>query len=324
MSSIKDFILTTTKASDSQEVEVIQSLWSGYGKISRYALSGSNLKTVIVKNIIFPNESNHPRGWNTNASHERKVKSYQVETAFYNDYNHLCNDDCRTPKLISSKTIGAEQVIILEDLDAIGFPVRKTDLTVEQVKVCLKWLANFHATFLNKKPEGLWGTGTYWHLATRSDEFTVMNDTPLKQAAKDIDQLLNSCEYQTLVHGDAKVANFCFSNDLKKVAAVDFQYVGGGCGIKDVAYLMGSCLSENECERYEKELLAYYFFELEITLSNVHKNINFKKLEKEWMLLYSIAWADFTRFLMGWMPTHQKINGYSKMMVDEALKTLNY
>ncbi|MBL4670160.1 MAG: DUF1679 domain-containing protein [Flavobacteriales bacterium] len=324
MSSIKDLILTATKASDCQEVEVIQSLWSGYGKISRYILTGSDFKKIVVKNIIFPTQPNHPRGWNTNVSHERKVKSYQIETVFYNNYNHLCDNDCRTPQLIGTETIGAEQVIILEDLDAAGFPVRKIDLTIEQVKVCLKWLANFHATFLGEKPENLWETGTYWHLSTRSDEFIAMNDTPLKQVAKDIDQLLNNCKYQTLVHGDAKVANFCFSKDLKEVAAVDFQYVGGGCGIKDVAYLMGSCLSENECERYEQKLLDYYFNELKIALDKTDKHFIFKELEKEWRDLYPIAWADFTRFLLGWMPTHQKINSYSKKMIGKALKNFNY
>lgn len=322
MSNVKDFILKATNDSHCEEVEVIQSLWSGYGKISRYQLAGAEMNTVIVKNIIFPTQSNHPRGWNTSKSHNRKVKSYQVETAYYTSFNDLCNSACRTPRLISSNTIGEQQVIILEDLDVAGFPVRKSELTIEQIKVCLNWLANFHATFMGQQPKGLWETGTYWHLETRPDEFAAMYNTPLKGAAMDIDTLLNNCKHQTLVHGDAKVANFCFSEDLKKVAAVDFQYVGGGCGMKDVAYLMSSCLSENECNIYENELLTYYFNALEIALDEYHIDLNFRALEEEWSMLYSVCWADFTRFLMGWMPTHQKINGYSKLKVEEALRAL--
>jgi Ser/Thr protein kinase RdoA (MazF antagonist) len=60
-----------------------------------------------------------------------------------------------------------------------------------------------------------------------------------------IDQVLNNCSYQTIVHGDAKLANFCFSKE-GAVSAVDFQYVGGGCGMKDVAYFLGSCLTGKE------------------------------------------------------------------------------
>ncbi|MDG1475582.1 MAG: DUF1679 domain-containing protein [Vicingaceae bacterium] len=323
MKNVKDFILSATKASNCEEIEVIQSLWSGYGKIARYQLTGVEAKTVIVKHIIFPTETNHPRGWNTNNSHIRKVKSYQVETVFYENYNSICTHECKTPKLLGSTTVGEEQVIVLEDLDTVGFPIRKSILTIDQVKVCLKWLANFHATFLNVKPDNLWKVGTYWHLETRPDEFKEMNDTPLKQAAATIDELLNSCQFQTLVHGDAKVANFCFSKDLKEVSAVDFQYVGGGCGMKDVVYLMGSCLTGNECEQYETELLNYYFGELEKTLHKYDNELNINKLKLEWSFLFSIAWADFERFLIGWMPNHQKINGYSKLKVEEALKQLD-
>ena len=79
------------------------------------------------------------------------------------------------------------------------------------VKNCLFWLATFHATFMNNSAEGLWDVGTYWHLATRPDELASMEDGKLKNAAAAIDQMLNNCKFQTLVHGDAKLANFCFA-----------------------------------------------------------------------------------------------------------------
>jgi hypothetical protein len=319
MLSVNQVISKITNAKNAQEIEQVQSLWSGYGMISRYALTDSKLKTVIVKNISFPNHANHPRGWDTDTSHKRKVKSYEIETEWYKTFADLCSNECRIPKCYGIEKIDNEQIIVLEDLDAAGFPIRKSILTKNEVKVCLKWLANFHATFLDVKPKNLWEVGTYWHLATRPDEFKEMIDSPLKQAAHQIDEILNNCKYKTLIHGDAKVANFCFSDDKSKVSAVDFQYVGGGCGMKDVAYLLGSCLSENECNIYEKELLDYYFIELKNTLSKNNKYQEFNQLEKEWRHLYIFAWSDFTRFLMGWMPTHQKINGYSKIQVEKVL-----
>lgn len=315
-------ITKLTKSDKAYKIEQIQSLWSDYGKIVRVGLEGGILKTVIAKHIVLPNQSNHPRGWNTDNSHQRKVESYKVEMNWYKNYSNSCNDACRVPKCYGIKSVGDEQLIVLEDLDAAGYSLRKSYLTIDETKLCLKWLANFHAQFMNEQPEGLWEVGTYWHLATRPDELKAMNNGKLKESATRIDDLLNNCKYKTLVHGDAKVANFCFNNERNRVAAVDFQYVGGGCGIKDVVYLMGSCLTKIECEAHETELLDYYFLELETALGKTVKLRKFNELKIEWSGLYVFAWTDFTRFLMGWMPTHQKVNSYSEKLMLEALSRL--
>jgi len=146
-----------------------------------------------------------------------------------------------------------------------------------------------------------------------------MKEGALKQAAVKIDQILNNCQYQTLVHGDAKVANFCFSSNLKKVAAVDFQYIGGGCGMKDVVYFLGSCLDEQECELWQEELLDHYFNELKIGIDKSNKKISWQALETEWRKMYPVAWTDFYRFLLGWMPTHYKINSYTERLAEDVI-----
>jgi hypothetical protein len=321
---IEALIHKTLKATEIKELETIQSLWSGYGKIIRLGIKGvPAFNSAILKHIILPQEQEHPRGWNTNLSHQRKLKSYLIEMNWYALYAEQCNDDCRVAKCYHSEIIGEEQLILLEDLDASGFPIRKSDLNINEVKVCLKWLANFHATFLNVTPKELWEVGTYWNLSTRPEELAAMKNTVLKEAAIQLDELLNNCEFKTIVHGDAKVANFCFSEDGNKVAAVDFQYVGGGCGIKDVVYLLGSCLREEDCELFDKVLLSYYFNELKKAIIKQEKTFNFTALEKEWRYLFPIAWTDFNRFLDGWMPTHQKLNGYSENLEKEVLKKIN-
>ena len=320
---IEAIILKTINADAIEVQEVIQSLWSGYGKIERLSVKGvANYDSLILKHIVLPRQQNHPRGWNTNISHQRKLKSYQIEMSFYKHFANQCDVDCRVAYCYHSEVLGDEQFILLEDLDAAGFPVRKSHLNLNEVKVCLMWLANFHATFIQKEPEGLWEVGTYWHLVTRLEELAAMNNISLKKAAVQLDELLNSSQFKTIVHGDAKVANFCFSADGEQVAAVDFQYVGGGCGMKDVIYLLGSCLDEEECELFEQELLDYYFIELKKGIDKQQKTINFVALEKEWRDLFPIAWTDFNRFLDGWMPTHQKLNGYSKNIEQEVLKKL--
>ncbi|MEP0265483.1 oxidoreductase family protein [Dokdonia sp.] len=316
-----NYLLKITSSTECREVEVIQSLWSGYGSISRYQLDNASFPTVVVKQISLNTSGEHPRGWNTEFSHNRKVQSYKVETHWYEQWGQLCTDDCKIPKLIGSFTEGTHQWIVLEDLN-LHFPLRKEQLHLTEVKACLTWLASFHMTFLNHKPVGLWEVGTYWHLQTRPDEFNTMEHQELKSKAHIIDTSLNECTYQTIVHGDAKLANFCFSEDGREVAAVDFQYVGGGCGIKDVAYFLGSCLSSSECEVYEKELLDFYFSALKHAFDTSTSSIDFKALESEWRKLYPIACTDFTRFLLGWMPSHQKINTYSLNIMNSVLSSL--
>ncbi|MDH3982074.1 MAG: ecdysteroid 22-kinase family protein, partial [Kiritimatiellaceae bacterium] len=246
----KDITLKATGATKIVESEIIQSLWSGYGIIVRCGLQGSELESVVVKHVHWPDAVHHPRGWNTNLSHERKVKSYQVETAWYHQWASRCDDTCRIPECLALETHGDEVFMVMEDLDAAGFGERRSVVSDTELKACLSWLAHFHATFMGEAPSNLWETGTYWHLKTRPEELNELTDKKLKQAASAIDRKLKECPFQTFVHGDAKLANFCFSND-GTVAAVDFQYVGGGCGMKDVAYFLGSCLAETECERQE-------------------------------------------------------------------------
>ena len=315
---VKTQLIEYFRAADAVELEVIQSLWSGYGTISRWQLVGAEVNSVIVKHIALPEKSNHPRGWNTAISHQRKVTSYEVEMAWYKNLAATSNSNCRIPRCYFSETEGEHQIMVLEDLDAAGFELRRSNLTVEETKLCLVWLANFHATFMHKNSAGLWKEGTYWHLETRPDEWEAMQEGWLKSNAKKLDEKLKNCQFQTIVHGDAKVANFCFSNDMKSVAAVDFQYVGGGCGMKDLVYFLGSCLTELECEKHEDELLEYYFR----ILKKETAHVDVEALEQEWRSMYALAWADFTRFLLGWSPTHQKLNGYSIAMVGRAKKLL--
>jgi len=310
----KSIILKETGASALVEKENIQELWSGYGKIIRLGLENAPTESIVVKHVNLPKPKTHPRGWNTDVGHQRKLKSYQVETTWYNTYSK--KSTATLPKCLVTATQNDELLIVLEDLDEAGYPLRKQNLTWEEITSCLAWLAKFHASYLGKTPDGLWEVGTYWHLKTRPQELAILHDQRLKEAAPTIDEKLNSCKYKTFVHGDAKVANFCFSKD-GQVAGVDFQYVGGGCGMKDVAYFIGSCLSEKDCERLEAQILDTYFerFQIELGARN-------EELEKEWRTLYRVAWADFHRFLKGWSPDHWKINSYSERITTEVINNL--
>ncbi|MDG5800862.1 DUF1679 domain-containing protein [Marinilabiliaceae bacterium ANBcel2] len=303
-------------------VENIQSLWSGYGSIQRLFFKGGDYPSLVIKHISYPEEMNHPRGWNTSVSHQRKLHSYQVEIEWYKNWRNRCTDSCYAPSCLGVVQQDNEILILLEDLNSKGFPLRAKTLDLEEMEICLRWLAHFHGTFINCDPSGLWPIGTYWHLDTRPDELKLLADKKLQQAASGIDSALNKAKHKTLVHGDAKLANFCFSNDMTKVAAVDFQYVGGGCGVKDVAYFIGSCLYEADCEKHEIQLLNIYFKHLKDAISNGNNGVVFDELEQEWREMYPYAWADFHRFLKGWSPGHWKINSYSEKMAKKVIDHL--
>ncbi len=301
-------------------VEPIQALWSGYGEISRVSLKGR--LPVVVKHIQLPDQVMHPRGWATDLSHQRKVNSYEVERSFYQQYSAMCDGVCRVPRYIGSKGASSGTLLVLEDLNTSGYSRRVASLNKTEIRSCVIWLANFHARFLGLSPEGLWQKGTYWHLDTRPDELNALTDIALKKAASALDRALIEGIPQTLVHGDAKSANFCFSECGDAVAAVDFQYVGGGCGMKDLAYFMGSCLDERECESQEGWILDDYFSALRRALAQLNSAVDADVLEASWRNVFPIAWADFHRFLKGWSPGHWKLNSYSEKMCRKALAML--
>lgn len=286
-------------------IDTIQKLWGGYGTLNRVYFSDS--KTIIIKQISFPSKSNHPRGWNTEKSHFRKVKSYEVERDWYK-YRLGDFTNAKTPNYICSGQFGENIYFIIEDLQQSGYKSFEK-INFNQVKLCLKWLASFHTSFLNTPPTDLWKIGTYWNLDTRADELEALEDLELKHKAKEIDLILKEAKYQTIVHGDAKLSNFLFTDN--QVAAVDFQYPGQGVGVKDLIYFLSSIYNSDELFQNEKKCLDMYFYYL-----------NNEKVEKEWRTLYSVAWCDFYRFLKGWSPDHWKIHEYSLSMRDKVLKCL--
>jgi aminoglycoside phosphotransferase (APT) family kinase protein len=186
----------------------------------------------------------------------------------------------------------------------------------------LRWLAQFHARFLGHPPEGLWKVGTYWHLATRPDELVAMKHGRLRQAAAAIDARLSAARYKTIVHGDAKLENVCFGGVGDSVALVDFQYAGGGVGVKDMAYFLSSCLAPHECNPQIPGYLDEYFAALRVALATSRPAPDLDELEREWRALFPLAWVDLYRFLLGWAPGQYDPDPYSDAVVDDVLTSL--
>ncbi len=312
MSRELDWVAGVTGATSARRGERIQSLWSGYGEIVRVELTGADVETVVVKWVQPPARV---RGAKKDASHARKCRSYDVETTWYRSFASRCDDTCRVPRLIGAESANEEWLIALEDIDAAGFPERRREPGSSGMDACLRWLAAFHARFLGVAPEGLWKHGTYWHLATRQDELAAMEDAELRSAAPLLDRRLRACAFQTLVHGDAKPANFCFARGGAAVAAVDFQYVGGGCGMKDIAYLLSD-------DPAEARWLDAYFVHLRSALDRRAERVDVDALEREWRGVYPIARADYHRFLAGWAKEHWRRDAHAQKLTRDVLRTL--
>ncbi|QIZ77867.1 phosphotransferase [Ferrimonas lipolytica] len=301
MTDIDTLLRTKLNSGSAQLIETVQSLWSGYGAIERWQL---DYRTVIVKRISPPNDVDHPRGWSSDLSHQRKLRSYQVEQLWYQQVASSLPDNVIIPQLLFAVRDGDLQLLVLEDLAAQGFDCALANPSLEQIGLCVQWLARFHAHFMGDVPQGVWQQGGYWHLDTRPEEWAVMNNLELQAAANAIDAHIQSATYKTLVHGDAKLANFCGSSDA--VAALDFQYVGAGIGVRDLAYFLGSLFADDELAMQQPRWIDRYFEALAQALAL--KGIDSAPVEAEWRALYDFEVADFARFLDGWAPDHWKIN----------------
>jgi hypothetical protein len=291
--------------------ERVQTLWAGYGELLRVEFEDGPTATAIVKLVRPPAPTA-----SSDRAHTRKLRSYDVETVWYHRFAPRCDARCRVAALLGSRAQDDERLLVLEDLDAAGFSKRTSDPAASELDACLAWLAALHARFLAVAPEGLWETGTYWHVATRPDELARTTDPALRDAASRIDALLEGCTHRTILHGDAKEENFCFGP--RGVAAVDFQYAGGGCGMKDVAYLLyGRWGSETEARA-----LGAYFRHLRAALAQDRAPVDPEAVEREWRALYPLACADFCRFLAGWAPAQWARDASAQARAREALAAL--
>ena len=306
---IKSQICTSVSADSITNIDTFKTVWSGFGALHRVYFS-CKTKPIVVKSICLPSEINHPRGWNSRLATARKLKSYRVEQHFYAYVSHHLNTN--TAKFIGLFEEANTQYLVLSDLSINEFKsIAEHDL--EAVKRILDWLAHFHVENLGNCDENLWQQGSYWHLATRPDEFNAISHQGLKLSAQSLDAALRLCPYQTIIHGDAKIANFMENEEA--VVGYDFQYTGKGVGIIDVILLLSSAFNSDELFAYETELLADYKTSF-LKYCQEYKIDNGDKVMTCWLHLYATAWADFARLLDGWSPGHWKLHDYTWSQVD--------
>lgn len=154
---------------------------------------------------------------------------------------------------------------------------KRSELNKQQVDAALDWLSGFHRAsrklitrdlddFLRPPLEEakrrqagqgsgtkLWLNGGYTYLATRLKEYAALAEdqysewaalcVPTTPGGQSIAELAadfltpRGREYETLIHGDVKSQNLFTTKCGREVAFYDFQYVGLGLGVCDLAKL---------------------------------------------------------------------------------------
>ncbi|PWY99998.1 hypothetical protein BCV70DRAFT_103743 [Testicularia cyperi] len=245
---------------------------------------------------------------------------------------------CGVPKLFAaSERDDKTQVLLLQDLTQ-DYPVlteRRATLSEQQVDKAIEWLATFHATFWNVESpktglaaqgtgcpppllaqdwngEGLWQQGGYSYLATRMDELRSVDSRDgewgsagLHEASElpfAVDWCLNNPHDRrrlSLIHGDVKAANMAFSEDSTRMAMYDFQYVGKGLGVQDLAKFLTTSIGSRYLKQENGEvklLRRYHSILCEQLPQAVATAYPFQDLMQDWEL----ALVSWVRFLAGW------------------------
>ena len=188
---------------------------------------------------------------------------------------------------------GRELEMLLTDL-RVTHPLRFSRGSFDEAVAGLELLASIHAAFYETPlPEGLWPEGSYWRLDTRLDELAQTDDPRVVRSARGIDLRLRGIirredgqeerrvARRTLVHGDPKGDNLLLSEPgsiyssassgssssgagspgvtpVITAAAYDFQYCGGGLGVRDVAYFLCSAVDSRTLGAREDDLVTAY------------------------------------------------------------------
>ncbi|KAI2628745.1 phosphotransferase enzyme family protein [Hypoxylon sp. NC1633] len=144
----------------------------------------------------------------------------------------------------------------------------------------------------DKSGTKLWLNGGYTYLATRRKEYAALAEdedsewsaafcAPVNSRGQSISEMAANFlaprgrDYETLIHGDVKSENLFTTKSGGEVAFYDFQYVGIGLGVCDLAKLFtcsvpmnlligyaGRVPNELPMDDGEKRLLEYYYAKL--------------------------------------------------------------
>ncbi|TPX18584.1 uncharacterized protein E0L32_002441 [Thyridium curvatum] len=362
----------------------LQALWAGYGHVCAIEARGKSAETTErwckelgddvycadrdTFRLILKFVSPPPAVDSQDEGHLRKIMSYQVEQAFYEEVAGGLDESTVVPVcLVSTRSSPALEGVaelrhvtatLLTDLRP-KFPIageKRAALNERQVSAALNWLARFHGNYWKgpvshfdrlvlppleeyrrRNPGGnrehgwvgdaLWLNGGYTYLATRRTEYSYLAEDESSEwstafcdpvaegqaasTAETVAEFLTpkGRPFETYIHGDVKSENLFSTEDGQQVAFYDFQYVGMGLGVCDLAklftcsvplsMLVDSAVTEHSLPmgKGEKQLLEQY---RETLLENRHARGNFQYDWDVFVRHWECALVDWCRFQASW------------------------
>lgn len=291
----------------------ICSLWKGYGHVYHIeATDCDNVRRdVIIKHVDIPTTSGSVES--LSEDHLRKVHSYAVESVFYKELSEcMIESGVNVPRMYCVEgeigSQGGTMSIAMEDVRNLGphYQRKANVLDMEEGKALLDWLARFHAVNWKAVPTeggtmGLWSEGSFWQLDSRTTEFGQIEDDwrMLHTIGQYVHEQLQRSSFRTVIHGDAKSANFFFyktGGATVSIAGYDFQYCGFADGMRDVAYVLCCSIQPDLVEAFEEELLMHYHQALLAHLEQLHaEEYTFDQLQKH----FDLCVVDLARFMSG-------------------------
>ncbi len=284
------------------------------GQLARATMSyegGSGPDTVILK---WPTEIPQMRGI------ADALNAYEREVRFYRDV--APTSVLETPKVHASiiNDDKSHSMIVMEDLSALRQGDRINGLTWDEAVVAVKTGARFHAEWYGSERLAEFGTWGYpldtpvynvvlpqmfaggWE--TSQIQGAEYLDDEMTAFGNDWSELLPVMQKHLvtapcLVHADWRADNMFVSADEGGIITIDFQLVGVGNGVYDLAYFVACSLEREVRGGREKELVQIY-------IDTLAENGVEREFEEVWFdyrvaagfhMIYGVssfaAWDDF-------------------------------
>ncbi len=196
----------------------------------------------------------------------------------------------------------------------------------EDIKI---WDAGSHWYKERQSPDLLTDIAIEWHdilkrFAPKFDSYDENLGIRLGKLAEKVSAQVWACAldkthaWRTVIHGDAKCANFFFrtkTNDTNyECALIDFQWTGWGNCCSDLVYQIATCIVfddeyttyQNDYEKYEIMYLKYYYTLLSEQLVHFGKATSIQDVENSlcpwdaFLKWYDLAFIDILPTIFGY------------------------